>query len=92
MPSHKDALIGKFESKKAVIGIVGLGYVGLPLMLRYNGIGFRVVGIDIDSSKVDTLNQGKSYIEHISSDSVSKAVQTFCFKACSRLLGFLRLA
>lgn len=76
MPSYKDALIGKFASREAVIGIVGLGYVGLPLMLRYNGIGFRVVGIDIDSSKVDTLNQGKSYIEHISSQSVSKAVET----------------
>ena len=76
MPSHKDALIGKFESRDAVIGIVGLGYVGLPLMLRYNGIGFRVIGIDIDSSKVDTLNQGKSYIEHISGESVSNAVET----------------
>jgi len=76
MFSYKDALIEKFASRQAIIGIVGLGYVGLPLMLRYNSIGFRVVGIDIDNSKVDTLNQGKSYIEHISSQSVSKAVET----------------
>ena len=74
MPNHKDALIRKFESREAVIGIVGLGYVGLPLMLRYSGIGFRVIGIDIDSSKVDTLNQGKSYIEHIPGEKVAEAI------------------
>jgi UDP-N-acetyl-D-glucosamine dehydrogenase len=59
-------VIDKFKSKEAVVGIVGLGYVGLPLMLRYNNIGFRVLGIDIDESKVSKLNAGESYIEHIS--------------------------
>lgn len=63
----------KFKDKSAVIGIVGLGYVGLPLMLRYNEIGFKVLGIDIDQSKVDLLNAGKSYIEHISSARIVKA-------------------
>ncbi|MNI19604.1 UDP-N-acetyl-D-glucosamine 6-dehydrogenase [compost metagenome] len=65
--------IARFKSKEAIIGIVGLGYVGLPLMLRYNAIGFRVLGIDIDLVKVDMLNAGKSYIEHISSESVAQA-------------------
>ncbi|SBR50269.1 MULTISPECIES: UDP-N-acetyl-D-glucosamine 6-dehydrogenase [unclassified Halomonas] len=71
--SHKEKLIELFGDKKAVIGIVGLGYVGLPLMLRYNDIGFNVLGIDIDKDKVDALNSGKSYIEHINSDKIKKA-------------------
>lgn len=63
----------KFESKQAVIGIVGLGYVGLPLMLRYNDIGFKVIGIDIDQDWVDLLNSGKSKIEHIPHEAIVKA-------------------
>lgn len=69
-------LISKLESKTAVIGIVGLGYVGLPLMLRYNAIGYSVLGIDIDSFKVDALNNGRSYIEHISGEAIAKAAQS----------------
>jgi UDP-N-acetyl-D-glucosamine dehydrogenase len=69
-------LISKLESKTAVIGIVGLGYVGLPLMLRYNAIGYSVLGIDIDSFKVDELNNGRSYIEHISGEAIAKAAQS----------------
>lgn len=67
-------IVKKYEEKVAVIGIVGLGYVGLPLMLRYSEIGFKVLGIDIDQAKVDCLNKGESYIEHIPSSSISKAV------------------
>lgn len=67
------AYIDKFKSRDALVGIVGLGYVGLPLMLRYNAIGFRVLGIDIDTVKVDRLNAGQSYIEHIPSEYISKA-------------------
>ena len=67
------AYIDKFKSRDALVGIVGLGYVGLPLMLRYNSIGFRVLGIDIDLEKVNQLNAGKSYIEHIASEHVARA-------------------
>lgn len=76
MPSLKQASIAKFKNKEAVVGIVGLGYVGLPLMLRYNDIGFKVLGIDIDVSKVDALNLGNSYIEHISSEKIALACQS----------------
>lgn len=72
----KTDLIKQFQNKSAVIGIVGLGYVGLPLMLRFNSIGFKVIGFDIDQTKVDDLNQGTSYIEHISSDAIAKAKAT----------------
>lgn len=75
MSGMKQASIAKFKSKEATIGIVGLGYVGLPLMLRYNAIGFRVLGIDIDEGKVSKLNTGQSYIEHIPSEKIASARQ-----------------
>lgn len=71
----KQQLIEKFKNKKAIIGIVGLGYVGLPLMLRYSEVGYKVLGLDIDASKVASLNQGKSYIEHISSESIAQSLK-----------------
>jgi len=52
---------------------VGLGYVGLPLMLRYCDVGYKVIGFDIDPAKVDSLKAGRSYIEHISAESIGKA-------------------
>jgi len=73
MKSIKESAIQAFRSKDALIGIVGLGYVGLPLMLRYNDIGYRVLGLDVDEKKVDQLNTGQSYIEHIHSEKVSRA-------------------
>jgi UDP-N-acetyl-D-glucosamine dehydrogenase len=65
--------ISKIESKQAVIGIVGLGYVGLPLMLRYVDVGYRVIGFDIDASKIELLGLGRSYIGHISSEAIVTA-------------------
>lgn len=70
----KKVLLDKIASKNAVIGIVGLGYVGLPLMLRFAEVGYRTLGFDIDRSKVDTLNSGASYIEHISADKIASAL------------------
>ncbi len=72
----KQTLINQLNNKSAKIAIVGLGYVGLPLMLRYNSIGFKVIGFDIDQFKVDSLNSGKSYIEHIASEGIEEAVKT----------------
>jgi UDP-N-acetyl-D-glucosamine dehydrogenase len=54
--------------------IVGLGYVGLPLSLQFARSGVTVIGLDIDTKKVDLLNQGKSFIKHISSEAVADAV------------------
>jgi len=76
MSQQKLASVNKFKTKEALIGIVGLGYVGLPLMLRYNAIGFRVLGIDIDESKVSKLNAGQSYIEHIPAYKIAAARQS----------------
>lgn len=63
------------EDKSAFIGIVGLGYVGLPLALRFEGVGYKVLGFDIDVAKVNEILAGKSFIEHIPSDAVATAVQ-----------------
>ncbi|NMY13963.1 nucleotide sugar dehydrogenase [Pseudomonas sp. WS 5019] len=70
----KQQLLGRLNERTASIGIVGLGYVGLPLVLRYAEVGYRVVGFDIDQSKIDCIAQGKSYIEHIPSEAIARAV------------------
>jgi len=67
----KQVLIQKFEKKTATIGVIGLGYVGLPLALRYVEVDCKVLGFDIDHDKVDKLNNGKSYIEHIPSSKIT---------------------
>lgn len=70
---HLKHLIAKFKDRSAVIGIIGLGYVGLPLSLRYSAVGFKVLGIDIDATKVGKLNAGASYIEHIGAARIERA-------------------
>ena len=58
-------LMAKIKNKQALVGIIGLGYVGLPLVLRFGQAGFRVLGFDTDDRKVEALNRGESYIKHI---------------------------
>ena len=70
----KNELIEKLSSKKAIIGILGLGYVGLPLLIRYASLGYKVLGIDIDQSKANKLNKGESYIEHIPSSDIASSI------------------
>lgn len=67
-------LLASIKEKKAVIGVVGLGYVGLPLVLRFAEVGYKVIGFDIDKSKVDALNVGESYIEHIPAAAIKEAL------------------
>lgn len=69
----KERILSKIQDRSAVVGIVGLGYVGLPLTLRFAEVGFRVLGFDIDSRKVDALNNGQSYIERILPSAIAKA-------------------
>ena len=54
----------KIKNNAEIIGIIGLGYVGLPLVKEFILNGLRIVGFDIDNKKVDLLNKGKSYIKH----------------------------
>ena len=70
---HLEQLLAKLQDRTAVIGIVGLGYVGLPLTLCYAAQGFKVLGIDIDTDKVERLNRGESYIKHIDTRAIGSA-------------------
>lgn len=70
---RKVELIKRFEDRTAVIGVIGLGYVGLPLALRYSTVGYRVLGFDIHAGKVARLNAGESLIEHIPASAVAAA-------------------
>jgi UDP-N-acetyl-D-glucosamine dehydrogenase len=76
----KQQLLSRIENKTAIIGIIGLGYVGLPLMLRFAEVGYHVLGLDVDQEKIDKLHHGKSYIKHIPSDAIASAVDAGLFE------------
>jgi UDP-N-acetyl-D-glucosamine dehydrogenase len=65
-----------YQQKQAFVGIIGLGYVGMPLALAAWNSGFRVVGFDIDEAKVHSINSGVSYLKHVPSYAISEAVAT----------------
>lgn len=73
LESMKNQLMSQLINKKATVAIVGLGYVGLPLALRFSEVGYKVTGIDIDQEKVDKLNDNRSYIEHIPHHKIATA-------------------
>ena len=79
--SNAQQLLDKLENRTATIGIVGLGYVGLPLAVAFAEAGFRVLGIDLTRKKVDLLNAGKSYIPDIPTDELAAQVTAGRLKA-----------
>jgi len=74
MSKSKINLIKKLEDKTAIVAVLGLGYVGLPFAAVFAEAGFNVVGIDPDGNKIETLNQGVSYIQDVSSEQVARLV------------------
>lgn len=72
---HFVALTEKIRNKKARVGVVGLGYVGLPLAVEYAKAGYEVVGIDLSKSKVEALNKGESYIQDVPTEEVAELVK-----------------
>jgi UDP-N-acetyl-D-glucosamine dehydrogenase len=72
--SIKDLLLEKIASRTAHVGVIGLGYVGLPLVVEFASAGFPAIGFEVDARKADKINQGESYIPDVSSTQVSKAV------------------
>jgi UDP-N-acetyl-D-glucosamine dehydrogenase len=64
-------LQAKIEAHSAVVGVIGLGYVGLPLMGAFHRAGFPVIGFDVDQSKVDALHRGENYLKHLGKTLVS---------------------
>jgi UDP-N-acetyl-D-glucosamine dehydrogenase len=69
-------LLELIEKKQAKIGIIGLGYVGLPLGLEFIEGGFNVIGFDVDEKKIPILLNGNSYIKHIKNERIKNAVDT----------------
>ncbi len=78
-------LLQKIESTEAVIGVVGLGYVGLPLIDAFFNAGFKALGFDVDDKKVQALNSGQSYIKHVSSEQIQQWRADSEFEATSDL-------
>jgi UDP-N-acetyl-D-glucosamine dehydrogenase len=74
--STKEELMKKLRNKEARVAVLGLGYVGLPLAVVFGEAGFHVTGIDPDSRKVDSLNQGVSYIPDVKTEAVAKLVKS----------------
>lgn len=66
-----------------IIAVIGLGYVGLPLSLQFARSGTTVLGLDVDQKKIEALNSGKTYIKHISNETIAEAVQAGTFAASS---------
>ena len=76
-----ELLLAKIEGKTATIGVIGLGYVGLPLAMEFNRSGYKVVGIDIDVNRVAKLNRSENYIQDVDSSFFNEQVQTGLFTA-----------
>ena len=78
---YKELLLERINNKSVDIGIIGLGYVGLPLGLEFSERNFHVIGFDLDSAKVNKLNNGESYIKHIPSERISHVILSNKFEA-----------
>jgi len=74
MSHSKQTLISKINNGTAQIGVVGLGYVGLPLAVAFAEAGFRVIGVDVDSAKVNMLGRGESYVEDVPDNQIAPLV------------------
>jgi UDP-N-acetyl-D-glucosamine dehydrogenase len=74
--SYKEMLAERISARTAIVGIIGLGYVGLPLAVEFAHAGFNVVALDVDGRKVQDINAGRSYIKDVAEDAISSAVQS----------------
>lgn len=75
----------RIRDKSALVGIIGLGYVGLPLMMAFVKAGFRTIGFDVDQVKVDMLMAGQSYIKHIDAAQIAKLIEEKQFEPTADL-------
>jgi UDP-N-acetyl-D-glucosamine dehydrogenase len=79
----------KIDNNSAVIGVIGLGYVGLPLLHAFHAAGFKVIGFDVDQRKIESLSKGENYLKHLGPEMVRDMVKTGRFSATA---DFARLA
>ena len=88
LPQAAATLLEHIRTRRASVGIIGLGYVGLPLARTFAAAGFRVLGFDIDPGKVARLNRGESYIGHIPAEAV-REMKELSFEATDRFTRFI---
>src|SRR3979409_2225372 len=81
--TQEEKLSAKISSREAQVGVIGLGYVGLPLAVEFAKAGFSVTGIDVQQSKVDLVNKGESYIQDIPSQTLCGLVKGGKLRATS---------
>ncbi len=81
----KQTLLKKIADRKAIVGVMGLGYVGLPLIREFARGGLKTIGFDVDPGKIKKLNAGKSYIEHIPSKLIKELVGKKLFRATDNM-------
>jgi UDP-N-acetyl-D-glucosamine dehydrogenase len=81
MNTPQNDLQKKMQDKKACLGVIGLGYVGLPLAVEYASAGHRVIGIDIDAKKVDAIMSGQSYVGDIADETLAPLVEKGLLRA-----------
>ncbi|MDR3135002.1 MAG: nucleotide sugar dehydrogenase, partial [Deltaproteobacteria bacterium] len=77
MTNHEETFLNKIKERKAIVAVVGLGYVGLPLALSFAEAGFQVLGLDVDEAKVKKISKRKSYIGHISDARLKDSANLF---------------
>src|ERR1051326_7633064 len=77
----KDLLLKRIEDRKAVVAIIGLGYVGLPLAVEFAKGGFKVIGYDVSERVVRSLMEGHSHIQDVPSTDIAKFVRQCLFEA-----------
>ncbi|WP_136799767.1 nucleotide sugar dehydrogenase [Desulfosediminicola ganghwensis] len=78
-------ILQKIENKEAVIGVIGLGYVGLPLCREFVRGGAKVLGFDVDPKKIEAIDAKKTYIEHIPDETIAEMVESGLFSATTNL-------
>jgi UDP-N-acetyl-D-glucosamine dehydrogenase len=86
-----DVLLKKIKGKRATVGIIGLGYVGLPLVEVFHKAGFHITGFDVDKKKVNMLKTGKSYIKHIPSKNIDKLSKSKRFRVTTDFLNLKKM-
>ena len=85
---REEAFLARIRSREAIVGIIGLGYVGLPLALTFSEKGFPVLGFDVDAAKVEAIHAGRGYIKHLDPQRMVDAVARGRFSATTN---FVRL-
>ena len=85
MTIFRGQLIARFESREATVGVVGMGYVVLPLAVEFARVGYHVIGMDVSTEKVAKLNGCVSYIPDIPTDQLTPLVQSGYLRATTRI-------